>query len=62
MNDNLAVRLTDVSLAFRLAKNKTGSFKDFGLSLVKGQVKYEQFWAIRDFNLEVEKGEVLGVV
>lgn len=57
-----AVELDGVGLAFRLAKNKTGSFKEFGLSLVKGQVSYERLWAVRDVDLNVAKGEVLGVV
>lgn len=58
----LSIKLDQVGLAYRLSQHKTGSFKDFALSLVRGNVRYERFWAVRNVDLEVSSGEVLGVI
>lgn len=56
------VNLNDVGLAYRLARNRSGSMKQFAVSLVKGQVSYEKLWALREVSFELERGQVLGVI
>ena len=59
---NQAIQLDSLGLAYRLSQHKTGSFKDFALSLLQGNVRYERFWAVRNVDLAVQQGEVLGVI
>lgn len=54
--------LTDVSLAYRLARNRAGTLKEFAIQMVRRQVRYEQLWALKDVDLTIGRGEVLGVV
>lgn len=57
-----SVRLQDVSLCYRLAKQRIPSFKDYAIHWVKGALSYEKLWALRDIALEVQPGQILGIV
>jgi ABC-2 type transport system ATP-binding protein len=57
-----AVELVNVSLAYRLARNRASTFKEFVLQLMKRQVTYEELWAVRDASFRVMPGEVFGVI
>ena len=36
--------------------------KEYLVQMIKGKIKYEEFWALKDVSFEVKKGEVLGIV
>lgn len=38
------------------------SLKEYIVQLLKGKIKYEEFWALKDVSFELDKGEVLGIV
>jgi ABC-2 type transport system ATP-binding protein/lipopolysaccharide transport system ATP-binding protein len=56
------IELTDVSLCYRLAKQRIPSFKEYALHWVRGALSYEKLWALRDVTLRVDRGETLGIV
>jgi ABC-2 type transport system ATP-binding protein len=56
------IDLREVSLCYRLAKQKIPSFKEYALHWMRGALTYEQLWALRDVTLRVERGESLGIV
>jgi ABC-2 type transport system ATP-binding protein len=56
------IELQDVSLCYRLAKQRIPSFKEYALHWMRGALTYEKLWALRDVNLRVERGESLGIV
>jgi len=56
------IELQDVSLCYRLAKQRIPSFKEYALHWMRGALTYEQLWALRGVNLKVERGESLGIV
>jgi ABC-type polysaccharide/polyol phosphate transport system ATPase subunit len=58
----LPIEVTDVRLAYRLARNRAGTFKEFAINLLKRQLVYEQLWALDDVTFSVGPGEVFGVV
>lgn len=51
-----------VSLAYRIARDRAGSMKEFAINLLKRQVVYESLWALDGVSFEIEKGEVFGVI
>lgn len=61
MNASL-ILAEDVSLAYRLARDRAGTMKEFTINLLKRQVRYESLWALDKVTFEVRKGEVLGVI
>ena len=58
----LVVRLRDVALCYRLAKQRHASVKEYAIHWMKGALTYEQLWALRGIDLEVAAGERLGII
>jgi ABC-type polysaccharide/polyol phosphate transport system ATPase subunit len=56
------VRLEDVALCYRLAKQRHASIKDFAIHWMKGALTYERFWALRGIDLTVAAGERVGII
>lgn len=61
-NGENAIVLRDVSLCYRLAKQKIPSLKEYAIHFVKGSLNYEELWALQDVSLEVGRGETVGIV
>ncbi len=61
MRDPL-VRLTGVSLCYRLARQRIPSLKEYAIHFVKGALSYEKLWALSDIDLEIARGEIVGIV
>lgn len=56
------VKVEHVSVRYMLTQNRIKSMKEYLVQWVKGNVKYEEFWALEDVSFEVKRGEVLGIV
>src|SRR5436190_740892 len=56
------VRLEHVALRYRLAKQRIPSFKEYAVHFVRGSLIYEDLWALRDVDLAIESGELVGIV
>lgn len=57
-----AIELTDVSLCYRLAKQRIPSLKEYAIHWMKGALVYEQLWALRDISLRIGTGETVGLI
>ena len=60
--DGGVVELREVSLCYRLAKQKIPSLKEYAIHFVRGSLAYEKLWALRDVSLSIETGETVGIV
>lgn len=60
--DNSVVELQDVSLCYRLAKQKIPSLKEYLIHFIKGSLDHEELWALRGLTMTVGKGETVGIV
>lgn len=56
------IRLDDVSLCYRLAKQRIPSLKEYAIHWMRGALVYEQLWALRDVSLRLDPGDSLGIV
>ena len=57
-----AIIVDNVSKRFRIPhEKKTTVFKNI-IGLVRRQLSYEEFWALKDVSFEVNKGEALGII
>ena len=56
------IRAEHVSMCFRMDTTRTTNLKEWFVKWLKREQKYEKFYALKDINLEVERGEVLGIV
>ncbi|NFG59162.1 ABC transporter ATP-binding protein [Clostridium botulinum] len=61
MNE-ITIKLENVSMHFRKTTQKITSFKEYVIRKIRKEIVYEEFIALDDINLEIEKGEVVGFV
>jgi ABC-2 type transport system ATP-binding protein len=57
-----AVHLEAVSVRYRVPSERVGTFKEYFIRRLKGQVHMRTFWALQDVALNVYPGEVVGLV
>jgi ABC-2 type transport system ATP-binding protein/lipopolysaccharide transport system ATP-binding protein len=56
------VVLEDVSVTYRLPKDRIRSLKEFWIHLLKGRLEYEDYSALNGVNLDVRPGDALGLI
>lgn len=57
------INLREVSVRYRLPKERIPSLKEYVIRQVRGrQAEYADVWALRDINLDVHRGEVVGII
>lgn len=56
------IKAENVSVKYLMAYDRIKSMKEYLVQLVKGNIQYEEFWALQDVSFEVKKGEVLGII
>lgn len=56
------IEVKDVTMRFNMSKERVDSIKEYFIKLVKRQLKFEEFIALNDINLSIEKGDVVGIV
>ncbi len=60
--DEFAVKLIDVSMSFIMASEKLNSLKEYFIKVFKRQLFYKKHDALVEINLQIEKGDVFGLV
>lgn len=56
------IELKDVGIKFNLSKEKTDSLKEYVIKLLKRELMYDEFWALRNITFSVKKGKRLGIL
>lgn len=56
------IKAENVSVKYLMTYDRIKSMKEYVVQMVKGKIKYEEFWALKNVSFEVEKGEVLGII
>lgn len=57
MNDDVAICLDNITIRFNLGNQKVDNLKEYVIKLVKGELMFQEFLALRDISLTVKKGE-----
>lgn len=56
------ISVNNVSMMFNLNKDKVMGIKEYIVKALKRQLFYEEFWALKNVSLEVQRGEVFGIM
>ena len=62
MEKDYAVKVENVSMHFNNCSEKIDSLKEYFLKIVKKQLFFKDFIAVKDVSFEVKKGEIFGIV
>lgn len=56
------IRLDDVSMRFILQREKTEYLKEYAIKLAKRQNNYNEFYALKNICIEIEKGDSVALI
>lgn len=56
------IHVENVSIRYLMTYDRVKSIKEYLVQLVKGKIKYEEFWALKNVSFHVEKGDVVGLI
>ena len=56
------IRVENASMMFNMSSERIDNIKEYVIKLLKRQVMFEEFWALKDVSFELEKGDSLGIV
>lgn len=57
-----AIEVKNMSMMFNLNSEKVDNLKEYFIKLLKRQIHFTEFWALKDINLTVEKGDRVGIL
>lgn len=58
----LAMKIDHVSMRFNLSSEKVDNIKEYVIKMIKKELMYQEFWALRDISFEVRRGDRLGIM
>ena len=56
------ILVEDVSVRYRIPRERVVSIKDYAIRKVKGKIAYDEFWALKGVSLTVRRGETVGII
>lgn len=62
MKKNVAISVNNVGMRFNLSQERVDNLKEYFIKMIKRDLKYNEFWALKDINFDIKKGERLGVL
>ena len=58
----IMVEVSNVSVKFHLSRERIDSIKEYIIKKIKNQIEYDEFMALQDVSLTVEKGESVALI
>lgn len=56
------IKVNDVSMMFNKSSEKIDNIKEYVIKMFRGQLLFEEFWALKNISLEINNGEFVGIV
>ena len=58
----VVVDVNHVSMRFNLAQEKTETLKEYLVKMIKGQLMFNEFFALKDVSFQVRRGESVALI
>lgn len=62
MNKETVIKVTNATVRFNKATEQYNGLKEYVIKMLKGELMFQEFLALKDVNLEVKKGESWGLI
>ena len=60
--EKAAIELKNVGIKYNLSREKVDSLKEYIIKLLRHELMYDEFWALKDISFQVGKGERVGIL
>lgn len=58
----VAINVKDIGMRFNLSPQGVDNLKEYVIKTIKKEITYNEFWALKNINFKVKKGERLGII
>lgn len=58
----LALRVDHVSMKFNLSSQKVDNIKEYVIKMIKKELMYQEFWALKDIHFQIQRGDRVGIL
>ena len=62
MDNDIVIRAENLSMIFNMSSERIDSLKEYMIRLIKGELLYHEFHAVRDLSFTVKRGERVGLI
>lgn len=62
MSDETVIKVTNATVRFNKATENYNGLKEYVIKMLKGELMFQEFFALKDINLEVKRGESWGLI
>ncbi|MEL7671251.1 ABC transporter ATP-binding protein [Methanobacterium sp.] len=60
--DKTVIKVKNVGMEFNLSQEKVDNLKEYFIKLLKRELLFQEFWALKDISFEVKKGDRVGII
>lgn len=60
--NDIALSVEHVGMRFNLSSQKVDNIKEYIIKLVKRELMYQEFWALKDVSFQVKRGDRVGIL
>jgi ABC-type polysaccharide/polyol phosphate transport system ATPase subunit len=62
ISEDRVILLQNVTVKYRAPEERIGTFKEYMIRALQRKVRYKEFLALDQINIEIQKGEMLGII
>ncbi len=62
MGKDIVIKAENLGIKYNLSEQKVDDFKDYIIKVVKGELNYNEFWALKNVSFSIEAGDHVGVL
>ena len=60
--NNVVIKADNIGMKFNLSEQKVDNLKEYVIKLIKRELRYQEFWALKEVSFQLNKGERLGII
>jgi ABC-type polysaccharide/polyol phosphate transport system ATPase subunit len=60
--DDMVIGLEGASVRYFVPREEVRTFKEYAIRFVQRRIQNDEFWAVKNINLEIRRGEIFGLI